>query len=365
MSSRERGFELDSHAALPRRGWQAATCWISHISWAHFVERGAKTIYMEDEAAQFLRALRGRRSQVAWARRLGYRGNPITHWERGKRFPTINEALRAASQALPDVRAPFATLAPNVPLGSPLDQAAIAAWLDALRAGTSVNALAQRCGRSRFSVRRWLRGEAEPRLPDFFRLVDALTGRLPEWVAGFVPIESVPGLAERYAKAAAAKRIAFEAPWSEAILRLLETTQFVELERHDAATFARHAGIPEDDAARCLALLVESGVVRRARGKYKVTGAQSVDTQGGREALHRLKAHWARVAAQRLRAPDPHGDLFAYNVMSVSAADLERIRELLRSAFREIRTLVAASEPAEVVALVNLQLVRIYRSPSI
>ncbi len=34
-------------------------------------------------------------------------------------------------------------------------------------------------------------------------------------------------------------------------------------------------------------------------------------------------------------------------------------REILHSAFREIRTLVAATEPAEVVALVNLQLVTI------
>jgi transcriptional regulator with XRE-family HTH domain len=315
---------------------------------------------MEREAADFLRALRGRRSQVAWARRLGYRGNPITNWERGKRFPTATEVMRAARQAVPDVCTPFATLAPTIPFEAPLDRRAIAAWLDALSAGVSMNELAKRCGRSRFSVRRWLRGEAEPRLPDFFRLIDALTGRLPEWVAAFVPIENVPGLAERHAKSAAAKRIAFEAPWSEAILRMLETTPFLRLELHDARAIGRNSPIPEEAAARCLALLIESGIVQRARGKYKVTGGHSVDTQGGREALHRLKAHWTQVAAQRLQAPDPQADLFAYNVMSVSAADLERIREILRSAFREIRTLVTASEPADVVALVNLQLVKIF-----
>jgi hypothetical protein len=33
-------------------------------------------------ARQLLRAMRGRRSQVAFARRLGYRSNPITDWER-------------------------------------------------------------------------------------------------------------------------------------------------------------------------------------------------------------------------------------------------------------------------------------------
>jgi hypothetical protein len=50
-------------------------------------------------------------------------------------------------------------------------------------------------------------------------------------------------------------------------------------------------------------------------------------------------------------------DWLGYNVVSTSATDLERIREVLRRAFREIRAIAAASEPAESVALLNLQLV--------
>jgi hypothetical protein len=38
----------------------------------------------------------------------------------------------------------------------------------------------------------------------------------------------------------------------------------------------------------------------------------------------------------------------------------QRIREILRGAFREVRTLVAASEPAESVALINVHLVRLF-----
>ena len=44
-------------------------------------------------------------------------------------------------------------------------------------------------------------------------------------------------------------------------------------------------------------------------------------------------------------------------MFSVSAADLTRIRELLGQTYREIRSIVAGSEPAERVALVNLHLV--------
>lgn len=315
---------------------------------------------MELESAQFLRALRGRRSQAAWARRLGYQGNPVTNWERGKRFPTAREALRAAELAGLEVRTAFAAFAPMVPLEPASQGFDLPAWLNALRGSTSVTDLAVRMQRSRFSARRWLLGEAEPRLPDFFRLVDAITGRLPDWIAAFVPIESVPSLAERYRKAAAAKRIAFEAPWTEAILRLLETTHFAKLRRHDVQLIAESCGIERDEAQRCVELLLESGIVTRARGKYKLSGMQAVDTQGGRAALHRLKAHWAQVAAGRLSRSPLEGEVFAYNVISVSEPDVERIRAILRGAYREIRTLVAASEPAEAVALVNLHLVRLF-----
>jgi hypothetical protein len=85
-----------------------------------------------------------------------------------------------------------------------------------------------------------------------------------------------------------------------------------------------------------------------------------VDTQGGRAALRQLKAHWAGVAARRLTTTSTEADLFAYNVFSASEADFERIREILRAAYREIRSLVAASEPAEVVALINLQSLRLF-----
>ena len=70
---------------------------------------------VERVASEFLRALRGKRSQLAFARRLGYRGNPITDWERGARFPTAVEALRAAARANIDVAAAFRRFAPDVP----------------------------------------------------------------------------------------------------------------------------------------------------------------------------------------------------------------------------------------------------------
>jgi hypothetical protein len=171
-------------------------------------------------------------------------------------------------------------------------------------------------------------------------------------------------LVERYHRALAAKRVAFDAPWSEAVVRLLEVEQYAKLKRHSISGIAESLGVDSDEIERSVTLLGQSGVVREARGRYLVSGEQSVDTQGGEVALRRLKAHWTRVALERLQARARGEDVFAYNVISVAEADLGQVGEILRSAFREIRSLVVASEPAQTVALVNLQLVRLGPQPA-
>lgn len=290
-------------------------------------------------ARQLLRALRGARSQVAFARRLGYRGNPVAGWEAGRRFPTAEEALRACERVGVDVPDAFTRFHPNAARAL---ASGLPAWLEALRGQIAVGEVAARTGRSRFAVSRWLTGQARPRLPDWLRLVDAMTGRLSDLVDALVGIEHVPVLAEEHAARTASRRLALEEPWTEAVLRVVETGT------RGPAAVAATLGIAEADAARCLEKLGRAGLVRDG----VVTGTLTVDTR----AYPALRAHWARVGLERLQSGDA-GGVFSYNVVSVSHADLARIEELHRAYFRQVRAIVAASEPAEVVALVNVQLV--------
>lgn len=310
---------------------------------------------MERAASQFLRAVRGRRSQVAFARRLGYRANPITDWENGRRYPTAAETMRACERAGIELDQAFRRFHPAPPPAPASDPEALAAWLSQLRGSTSVAHLAHRVGRSRFSVSRWLSAQAQPRLPDFMRLVDALTGRMPDLAAELVPIEAIPELVGRHRTAAAARRLAFEAPWTEAVLRLLETDGYRRTP-HSDAWLAVRLSIPEALVAQTIGRLEAANIVVRDGDSYRVAGALTVDTRTDPQAMRRLMAHWSQVALARY-GNHPDEDLFAYNVMSVSHADLARIRELLRTTFREVRTIVANSEPAETAALLNLQLI--------
>jgi transcriptional regulator with XRE-family HTH domain len=308
---------------------------------------------MELVAQQFVRGVRGLRSQRAFARRLGYRGNPLTDWEHGRRYPTAEEALRAAALANIDVLQAFASFTPQIPLAKDRRGFQVAGWLNTLCQATSIRELAERSGLSRNALGRWLTGARKPRLPDFLRLVDAATARVTDLVALLVPIAKVPALAARYTAEQAARSVAFEEPWSEAVLRVLETEEYRGLPVHRNGYIAERLGITQQDEARVLQRLELAQVIARRDTRYAEHRPLNVDTRGGTRALHALKMHWAQVAAGRALAPRS-GDLFAYSVVSVSRADYTRIHELLRKAYREVRSIVAASEPTDCVALLNL-----------
>jgi transcriptional regulator with XRE-family HTH domain len=93
--------------------------------------------HFEQIAAELLRALRGKRSQRAFARRLGYRGNPITDWENGRRFPDAVEALRAAQIVRVDVRRAFAQFQAVPPPIDAKGDVVLGSWLSELRGTTS------------------------------------------------------------------------------------------------------------------------------------------------------------------------------------------------------------------------------------
>jgi hypothetical protein len=309
---------------------------------------------METAARELLRAIRGVRSQVAFSRRLGYRGNVAAAWEAGRRFPTAAETLRACKRSRIDVEAAFLRFhAPTAAMLGPKHD--VPRWLDALRGSTKIAVIAARAGASRFAVSRWLKGSTEPRLPDFLRLVDAISGRASDLVAALVGIEAIPTLAAEHRRREAARRLAFEEPWTEAVLRVIETDAYRALDAHEPGFVAARLGIDRTIEARALDRMRSAGVVTDEAGKLVAKSPLSVDTRTFPDALVTLRTHWSDVARDRIALLRPE-DVFAYNVMSCSHADLERIRGKLRDVYREIRSIVAASPP-ETVALLNLQLV--------
>lgn len=302
---------------------------------------------MEQAARQLLRAMRGARSQVQLSRRLGYRTNVLADWEGGYRAPDAVETLRVAHVVGIDVAGALHRFhAQSAPVYVP-GREGLTAWLQAVRGSTTITDLVARTGASRHQLGRWLRGGAVPRLPDFLRLVDALTGRAPQLVAGLVPIEEVPALLPRWQASELGRTLAWQEPWVVAMFAFLEPG----LPAADAAqVLARRFGHPVADVERRLSLLEQAGLVENVGGSWQVAQAPSMDVPSGEQQAFRK--FWFDRANERVDRP---GDLCAFNVFGVSRADLQRAQAIQRAAFREIRSLAAASAPVETVGLVVMQ----------
>ena len=312
----------------------------------------------EKIASEYVRSLRGRRSQAQLSRRLGYASNVVFDWEAGRRFPTAAVALRIAQNVGVDLHAAMAGFfRRDIPelagctLASP---EGVAALLGVVRGAANVGELAQATGASRFQVSRWLRGQCEPRLPDFLHLISTCSLRLIDFVASLTDVERMPSLHDDYLRLAAARQLAYAMPWSHAVLRAVELESYLRLPRHRPGFFASVLGISLSEEQRCLEQLVAAGQLTMDAGKYRLDQTQVIDTRADPARSRALRAFWSRVAAERLEA-GAEGD-FAFNCFGVSLEDFERIRALQRSYFRELRAIVAQSQPTQAVVLANWQL---------
>lgn len=314
----------------------------------------------EEASKELLRALRGPRSQAAFSRRLGYRSNVVHAWEAGRRWPATSEMLRAAARAGVDLRAAFGRFYRTPPTwleGSGCEGPAfVAAFLRDQQGDAPLIAVARRAGINRYSVARWLAGRAEPRLPDFLRLVEAASLRGVDLLVALVPPEALPSVRAAWRRQEAQRSLAIDSPWAAAVLRLLECGPAEE------AGVADRLRLDPAEARRCLEALARAGLAAEREGRWAPRAVSTVDTRRSPQTARRLKAFWARVALERLEGGDEGA--FAYNLMSVSADQARRLREAQDHHFQAIRAIVAEDAPPEQVVLLNLQLLRLDRAPS-
>ncbi|HEX6240259.1 MAG TPA: DUF4423 domain-containing protein [Polyangiales bacterium] len=317
---------------------------------------------MKPEAlsSQLVRALRGRRSQPALSRRLGYTSNVVYAWESGRRAPLAGDFLRLVERSGGDVQALVERFL-GVPLevqlarGTPRE---VAALLTQVAQGRSVAELAKATRADRGTVTRWLRGATQPKLPELFAFVAATSQRLLEFVSLFVDPEQLPCARAAYRDLLVQRRLAYELPWSHALLRALELRPYRALRAHSPGALAAHVGLSREEEERYLAALEQGKQVRRNRGRYQPQRVLAVDTRPSEAQNRKLKQHWAEVALERFAGGKTSPDtLFSYNLFAISQRDFERVRQLHLEYYERVREIVSESREPERVVLMNLQLV--------
>jgi transcriptional regulator with XRE-family HTH domain len=310
-------------------------------------------------AAELMHALRGRRSQRQASARLGFKSNVFYRWERGRAWPSAATFFRCAQRfGVSPARALHTFLGSDKPAlrdEELITDAGAAAWVQHLCENTRVGVLSGRAGRTRFVVSRWLHGQTTLPLPGLLALVEASSLRCLDFVAAFVDPAKLPSIAPAWRTLEDSRRAAYDHPWTQAVLRALELDEYRRLPRHRHGWIAERLAIDVEEEERCLGILARAGQIHLRRGRWRVETTQTVDTRRSREDARKLRGFWLDVARARQRSAAP--GTYAYNVCSISAADLVKLQELHLQFFRDMQELVERSEPSERVVLLATQLI--------
>jgi len=312
----------------------------------------------EKTATELLRVLRGKRSRPRFSRFLGYRSNIAQRWESGHCWPTASNFFAICTRLQKDPRTIAAAFLRRKPawlqtadLTTPLG---VAAFFKDLRGTTRLTEIARRSGYNRYSVARWLGGQADPRLPEFLVLIESCSRRVIDFLSAIVDPSSLPSVAVAWSQLKLQREGALSRPLSHAVLRALELDGVPTGQKKTLEYLSQKTGLCINDAEDHLKYLVESGQVETKAGAYRPAPVQVVDTGGDYSRARDLRLLWARIALERLE--QGAAGIAGYSVFAISREDLRRIRQLQVDYLRQVQGIIAQSSPSDCVALYCAQL---------
>ena len=320
----------------------------------------SRQIDMDALSRELVRAVRGARSQGALSEQLGFGSNVLYMWESGRRAPEISRFLLMAELAGKQFSvAKFLTDAPASLCQARLSTPRGVQQLVLELVGTVTRTeIAARLQVDRTTLARWLDGKTEPRLPDFLRLVEVTTQRLLTFVEFFFDPAKLDSTRNVHDDLEAQQRLAYEFPWSHAVLRALELRAYQALPEHCDSFLASRLGLCEKEVSHDLQELLQAGQITWTGSHYSVSRVLTVDTREDKARDLALKRHFAEAGLTRLIAQQSPADaLFSYNLFAVSHEGFAKIRKLHLEYYEAVRSIVGDSQEADRVVLMNLQLV--------
>jgi hypothetical protein len=185
-------------------------------------------------------------------------------------------------------------------------------------------------------------------------MIEASSRRALDFVSTLTAPEKIPCIARPWRRLLRAKQVAYESPWSHAVLHALELDDLRRSRSEGIKMLVKRLNIPEKEINEALSALQQAGQVRRHRGAWRITKKQTVNTAQDPERARRLKAFWVQVAADRLREGSP--GFFGYTLFAIREQDLRRLREVQLEYVRQMQAIIAESSPGERVGLYAVQL---------
>lgn len=321
----------------------------------------SSALSVEQLSRELMRVLRGSASQRAYSRALGFTSNVAYSWETGRRFPEASVFLRAAARKVPELEAALPSVlalarAPgSARLGTPRGVQQLV--LELARETPRVE-LARNLGVDRTTLSRWLAGSTEPRLPELLRLIQVGTQRLLAFVALLADPRELSSTRAAYADLRLQEKLAYDLPWSHAVLRALELERYTRAPAHSARELARAVGLSPRSVTAQLDVLERAGQIVWTGTHFASARVMAVDTRSDPVKNLALKRHWARVGLSRIGARHTSPDArFSFNLFATSEEAFQRIRQLHLDYYDRVRAIVDETQGTDRVVLMNLQLI--------
>lgn len=295
----------------------------------------SSVIQIDGVRRELLHALRGRRSQEQLSRKLGFGFNQVYRWEGGKTrmsWSQFVEYCRVCQRRLPQALE-------HVGLGT---QVSAKALMEAVGANVArPSRVAALLGVSRFTWSRWMQGRAEPTADQMLLLIHFVFGLLPEFaekLAGH--LEALPSIRGELERRRRERAVLSQHPEAALVIPVLELPVYRNLPKHREGVVAQAAGLSGVEVRRCLAALLQAGMVTLApNGKYEVS-RMHVETLGDWPEYQRLCMYWKQRGMDRLhglKEAPVDTEIAGYRVFSASRPAMKRIRTLTLRYYHDVR----------------------------
>jgi transcriptional regulator with XRE-family HTH domain len=289
---------------------------------------------------------------------LGFGSNVLYLWESGRRTPTSRHFLDLATSVGVDVEAAVGGFVQHTASAKLNTAEGMRDFLQRLRGQLSALDLSRALGCDRSTVARWLAGKSDPPFTALLAFIDIATHRLLDFVALFVSPATLAATRAAFEALSAQRALAYEDPWSHAVLRALELTAPRARLGSQVQFIAQRTGLLPSAVETALKRLSRAAQVHKRGNRWRAVRALPVDTRNDPEANFRLKQHWLAVAEERLAKTHARGEgLYSYNLFAVTAEGYERIRKLHVDYFEKVRAIVSEERGGARVVLANFQLV--------
>ena len=319
-----------------------------------------KKIDLLELRKEFLKEVRGSRTQNYLNQKLGFDFNQCYKWESGDKKFLWTDFVDVAHALRLDLKPALVSLFRY--FGDPKDYGSFVFYLCQ---GRKVSEISRNTGISRDRIGRWFKNVMPPNLEDVFSLIITYYPMtLLTLISSWVDIRNIDSLYDLYGELVEFHQFFAEHPYVYAVSRCLELDEYKKLPKHDDNFIANRLGISPDVVALSLEELSKKRIVSLRKNVYFLN-VTDFSIRMGFEREKPIRQFYIDQASSFIRRSNkfiPRGCALFYDVYACNGPDIRKIIDKCYTFYREIRQMVNKSandpkHPKDRIRIMNLSLI--------